>query len=407
MSQPPPVPLKDSKDDETFPLEADAIDEDALEEEHDQEFSHSPFVSAFLQRWKLYVPFLLVLFALGTWYLSWSIIRANIVANVTQWRAQEAREGRQWTCPQQSVSGFPFRIEVRCDAPEATINTAQGAVQIKLKALTVVGQVFTSGHLIAEATGPMITTFPLGQSLEMNWKNLQISLQEQQGIIVRASSVGELMAFRLNFPQAAMPQTGQEKGQEPVTTHVLYAEKLSIHLRPNPQLWSTQAAYDLAVIGENIASPQLDEAVGGKEPLQLSLESTLSQMLVLMSRPLPTSLDMWRLSGGRVNIASLQMRKGDKNVITRGDLTLDAQRRLEGRLDLSAAGIESVIQRLTDNNPQTNALIASGLSFLNRTTPNDSSGTSAAALKSMPPVRFEKGRIFMGPLPIGKLTPIL
>jgi hypothetical protein len=269
--------------------------------------------------------------------------------------------------------------------------------------LAVVGQVFTSGHLIAEATGPMITTFPLGQSLEMNWKNLQISLQEQQGIIVRASSVGELMAFRLNFPQAALQQTGQET----VDTRVLYAEKLSIHVRPNPQLWSTQAAYDLAVIGENIASPQLDEAVGGKEPLQLSLESTLSQMLVLMSRPLPTSLDMWRLSGGRVNIASLQMRKGDKNVIARGDLTLDAQRRLEGRLDLSAAGIESVIQRLTDNNPQTNALIASGLSFLNRTTPNDSSGTSATALKSMPPMRFEKGRIFIGPLPIGKLTPLL
>jgi hypothetical protein len=398
MQKPPPTRLsEDQIEDEEIDLSSD----DSISEElaNQEDGNNSSFMRTLKRRWGLYVPFLLLALACVAWLMSWMVIRKDISLGIAHWMAQEEREGRQWACPQQTVSGFPFRIEVRCQAPNGHVNTVIGPIRMRVNALNVVGQVFASGHYIAEVEGPFSLAFPQGEVFEINWKTLQISLQENRGVLTRLSALFELAAFRLTL-SSNTPNAN--------TSNVLYAEKLAVHVRPNPERWNTDSAYDLAMEAENIASPQLDDIVGGKEPLQLAVESTISHMLALTSRPLPMSLDIWRLNGGRLTLSPLHLRKGDRQVILRGDLTLDPQRRIEGRLDISAAGLDTFLQYLAGNNPQTLALISSGLSFLNPgASQNPDAQSPQRVLKSMPPLRFEKGRVFIGPLAIGKLAPLM
>src|SRR5262249_45981713 len=60
------------------------------------------------------------------------------------------------SCASKAIGGYPFRIEVRCAAPQATLLAEQ--VDAKAAELRVVANVFGSGGITAELTGPIAIT---------------------------------------------------------------------------------------------------------------------------------------------------------------------------------------------------------------------------------------------------------
>ncbi len=71
-----------------------------------------------------YTPFVLLLLLAIAWSIAWVVIRNRTAEALDGWIAAEARAGREWTCGDRSIVGYPFRIEVVCN----TLDLKRGAV---------------------------------------------------------------------------------------------------------------------------------------------------------------------------------------------------------------------------------------------------------------------------------------
>src|SRR4051812_35982321 len=62
----------------------------------------------------LFLPFilLLVVAVLGT--AGWFYIRDRATREIDGWLGREAAAGRSWTCADRAITGYPFRLELRC-----------------------------------------------------------------------------------------------------------------------------------------------------------------------------------------------------------------------------------------------------------------------------------------------------
>ena len=361
----------------------DFEDEDAYEEEEQ---------TPFLKRWRLYLPFVLLILAAIGWAISWGIIRSSVSEGLDNWLLLQSKSGRILTCPKRTVSGFPFKIEVHCTAPDGVIKTGLGTFRVRLNSLTVIGQVYSKGHYIAQAQGPLVIAFPQGGTIEVNWRVGEFSLEESQGLLTRFSSVQSDVAVRLMLANTL----------EPI---VINADQSALHMRPHTQLFNAQGAYQIAYSASNIANLTLNNIIGGHEGIALSLDTTVTQALSLLDRVFPENIETWRYIGGKLILSSLQMNKGARQIIARGELKLDAMNRPEGRIDLSASGIEQFIATISGNNAQAAALIAGGLSLFTRNSDPNTNNTNPS-LKSLPPLRLEKGRLLLGALPLMAINPL-
>lgn len=371
-------------------LDHDAHLNDELDE--DEDFEEEDEKPSFLKRWRLYLPFVLLFLAAVGWLISWSIIRSSVSEGLDRWFVSEAQSGRTWTCPKRSVSGFPFRIEVVCTAPDASIKTGLGTFRARLNSLTITSQVYSKGHYIAQAQGPLVVALPQGGTVELNWRTGEFSLEESKGTLTQFSSVLSDVALRFMPARTSAPI-------------VVTADQSALHVRPHPQLFQAQNAFQVAYSATNIANTTLNNAIGGHEGIALSLDATVIQALSLFDRAFPENVDAWRYLGGKLMVSSLQMSKGARQMIARGEIKLDAMNRPEGRVDLSASGIDQLISTISGNNPQAGALVASGLSLLTRNA-DSSVNNASSSLKSLPPLRFEKGRLLLGPIPLIIMQPL-
>src|SRR5580698_10186825 len=69
--------------------------------------------------WRLFIMPVLLVIAAAAWSAIWFYSASKVDETADAWRAREARSGRDYECARRSVTGYPFRLEVRCDgAPD-------------------------------------------------------------------------------------------------------------------------------------------------------------------------------------------------------------------------------------------------------------------------------------------------
>src|ERR1043166_3591121 len=125
-------------------------------------------------RWVV-APFLAVLVLAALWTGFWLYASSTAQATLTQWREQEARLGRTYTCGSQSTGGYPFRLEVRCADPPVEMRAFQPALLIAARSFLVAAQVYDPSLLIGEITGPLTITEAGGrEALVASWRLAQI-----------------------------------------------------------------------------------------------------------------------------------------------------------------------------------------------------------------------------------------
>src|SRR6202021_862269 len=64
--------------------------------------------------WRLFFMPVLLVIAAAAWSAFWFYSASKVDETADAWRAREARSGRVYDCARRSVSGYPFRLEVRC-----------------------------------------------------------------------------------------------------------------------------------------------------------------------------------------------------------------------------------------------------------------------------------------------------
>src|SRR5258708_29595898 len=105
--------------------------------------------------WPIVVLVLLVIGLAGAWVLFWNYAVAEAETAIAGWLEREARLGRVYSCGSQTIGGFPFRVEVRCDGAAAELRNIQPNLSLKLKDVRIVAQIYQPTLLIAEFAGPL------------------------------------------------------------------------------------------------------------------------------------------------------------------------------------------------------------------------------------------------------------
>src|ERR1700743_78656 len=78
-------------------------------------------------RWPLFVMPILLLIAAAAWSAFWFFAVSEARVKAEAWRAQEAKSGRSYDCGKQSIGGYPFRLEMRCDDARVTLTSQTAA----------------------------------------------------------------------------------------------------------------------------------------------------------------------------------------------------------------------------------------------------------------------------------------
>ena len=335
------------------------------------------------KRWKLYLPFVaLAVVALG-WSAFWKVAAGMTESGLDDWFAQERAQGRDWTCPNRSVGGYPFRLEVRCAAPTFTgrIGAVAGAGSV--------GDVLVAAHLynpslvLAEVGSPLaFKAQDASLDLSLAWTRLQASHRVRKGGLERDSLEIEGLVLRL--------------GGRGLPTIAAKAEGFEVHLRPNPDRASAVSAMDLALRLSKLEAPALDGLSGYAGPLDAVFAATILQTEALRGGDLAQSLEQWRQAGGNVEIREFKLAKGEALVEANGALEIDAAHRLAGRIELQMTGLGPLLQRfgVSPGNAAIGGLLGGLLGGRAPSAPAQANGKGALRL----PLDLNQGRAMIGPM---------
>lgn len=339
-------------------------------------------------RFWLFAPPVLLALVFAAWAAAWLVIRGRTAEGLDAWIANEAMAGRRWECPDRSIGGFPFRIEVSCarlalQAPEGMLAAGR---------LRTVTQVYRPRHTIFELEGPLKAASG-GIAAEGAWDSLRGSFHSAPHGFERVSLVADGPKLRVS---------GLPAGDA-----ALSARRVEAHVRPDP---GSADAVEASARVEGAAVPALDLLVGGAEPLDAELQARITQARPL-PRPSRQDVERWREAGGRVGLTSLAMAKGPRRLEAKGELGIDELRRPAGRLDVAAAGLSDLLAALTGGRLPgaasgvlggTAGSVLGGLLGGARREPPSSGAAQAGgtALSRLPTIRLENGRLHVGPLTV-------
>lgn len=338
-------------------------------------------------RFWLYAPFVLIALLAVAWAGFWVVMRGRVAEAVDAALLREAAQGRNWTCTDRSLSGFPFRVELRCSSLALTSSRWGETVKVQTGPSVVVGQIYTPGLVIAQITGPLQATLPEGRTLDLGWSLLEASLKHDM-------KQPERLSLILNEPNATLKSPGKaDEGWR--------ATGLEMHLRRNPTRPAADQAVDFALSAKGSVLPAIDALFGTTDPGDVDLQATLTQSLAFRLGFNPDALEAWRNAGGQLELTNLVSTKGPARIEASGQMLLDQTHRPAGRIQAALAGIQQIAGVPIGG-------LTSGLGGLLGGRLSAQLPGARPGLTPLPPVILREGRVYLGPirLPVEPLQPL-
>ncbi|MBV8838354.1 MAG: DUF2125 domain-containing protein [Alphaproteobacteria bacterium] len=358
--------------------------------------------------WLIALPLAIVV-ALGVaWSFMWYYAAGAAETAIAEWRAQQAKDGRAFSCAKQETGGFPFRIEVRCLDAAAELKDAQPPLTIRVKQVLAVAQVWDPKLIIAEFTAPLTATQAGAPYATATWTLAQASVRGMPAVLERASIVVD--GLRLNSVAQGNPVLFDSKHAE-------------FHARMQFGSWPSNPALDLALKLEAATAPTVHAYMA--QPFDADVLAVLHGLKDFSPKPLNVRLREWQANGGKLEIQSARLAQGEARATSTGLLGLTQQGRLDGTLKLAAAGLERYLPTMGEGRGGAMSLdrAAPALNAIERAVPNlagriapqqPNLQAGLLALLGQPvdiegkrgvsvPVKFTDGQASFGPIPLGQV----
>ena len=365
------------------------------------------------RRKRRFIGLIVLLVALaGGWSAFWFYAASQAQQQIAGWRAREAKAGRVYTCGQQSLRGFPFRIEVDCTPAAAGFKSGGVPFDVETRRAIVVAQIYSPNLLIAELTGPL-TVAEAGKApgLVANWKEAY-------------SSVGgnplapQRVAVVFDNPTLARVGGGTQET-------LLTADHMELHGRiVGGSVWN-KPVIELALSMKQAALPAVRLAAAA--PVDGDIVATLHGLNDFTPKPWPDRYREIQKNGGYIEITRARLEQGQTLAVGAGKLSLTSDGYLQGKLNVTAAGLEHFLNAIgasmtVQKSPEMDKVAG----FLDKLSPglgdvarkqvgaHLSFGVKAiegdAKLEGKPavslPLTFDHGAVSLGPIPLGQ-TPKL
>ncbi len=320
---------------------------------------------------------LLVLPALG-WTLFWRFAAGESEETIAAWIDREKSFGRIWSCPDRTVEGFPFTIEIAC-------------AKLRFDGM-IFGRHFTGGlngfHATALLFRSSVLTAWLGSpfavlsddratNLELAWNDLQLVLDGLPQNVWRVAISGDKLAWG-----------GTLQGLGAVTGR---AGRLVANAMAHPD--QADRAYDFNVALSAATLPDVDRFLGAALPAEIDAQGTVTKASFDLALTLAKNMDNWRTAGGRLDLVEASLTHGDTTFTARGSLSLDDLHRVQGKLDTQSRGLEPLLLRLGVNP----VLVSAGALLSSLIAGASPSGTDTPPETLVVSVGFDDGRLSIGP----------
>jgi len=357
----------------------------------------------------LFVPFALLIALAVIWTGLWFYAVSRAETALAGWRAREAKSGRTYECGSESISGFPFRIEVRCTKPSAEILGKGTQVVLRGDDLVMLAQVYQPTLLIGEFKSPMTIADP-GQppAYVVNWSLGQSSMRGTP----RAPQRGSLVFDNL---------TVQRPNSD---ARVLDAKRLEVHGRMAEGSASDNPVIDVGLRAIAASAPELHPIAAA--PLNAEVSATVRGLADFAPKPWPMRFRELQQRGGRIDIVNARVQQGEVIAVSSGSLGLTESGNLDGQLMMTVVNLEHVLKQLDLEAIISKGRVGSTIDKLDKLLPglgniarkNAGPGILAGldvlgkrtTLEGKPavsvPLRFVDGRVMLGPLPVGRTPPL-
>lgn len=358
-----------------------------------------------------------ILVAGAGWSATWFYAARSAETAIASWIDGEAKSGRSYDCGSRTVSGFPLRVEMRCNDPKVTLALGQSTLVVNAKELRATASLLQPDVLTTEFTGPLSVAGP-GQSAQYvgNWTLAQtivhgLSPSPKQVSVV----VDGLQFYRVS-----------QNSMDPV----LAGDRLRLDARRNPSSAAGTTAFDMTA--------HVDEgsiADGGlilSQPFAAEISAVLHDVSNTTPKALIARLQEWQSGGGRLEVTAARIQQGDAVATAAGNIGLSNSGRIEGALRVATSGPYQQLAQSYIQNGQRGAAERERLaqSFLGgsrvqsrsidniqrterelqreaaererqRTTPNPPTGGSFEV-----PIRFVDGAVYLGSVELVKIPPL-
>lgn len=328
---------------------------------------------------RLVLPFAgLALLAL-LWSGFWAIARSIVSGEIDALIAREKAANRHFACPEKEISGYPFRIELRCEKPIAEVMDAGVPMRLTVSRIRAVAQIYRPSHIIIEADGPFEgTRQDRSGALVAEWKLAQLSFIGTPEKPERVS-----LAF-----------DGLKLSDKDNDTLVLAAasEHAELHLRRRDE-GIPRATLDVAFAARALAVTGFDR-LGG--PADIDTQASLVGFGNLTPQALKARLDAWKAAGGKAEGVGLKLVSPLAVVDMKGAVAFP-RGVPDGTLEARMAGVEQLLTKAAHDGllPKEVGQYAPMMNLLGK--PVEVEGRKGFVA----PLKFDNGVIFFGPLPVG------
>lgn len=376
---------------------------------------HSHALEHRRRSWLVVLPLaIFILIAVG-WSIFWFVATSATGKALSEWRAREAAVGRTYRCAEESLSGFPFRFELRCTEPSAEFKGGPQPAALSARDFVVVAQVWQPKLLIAELIGPLMIGEPGAKpSFAVNWALAQASLRGLPLEPERASVV---------FDQASLAGVGVS-----AQTMLANAGRLELHGRIALGTARDHPVLDLALSLTQASASRLGEFAA--IPFDADVSGVLRGLPNLVFRSWPETLRALQAADGRLEVTRARVKQGEVLAVGSGSLGLTPRGALDGEMRVTITNIEKLlpalgvdrsvaqlippgtIERLAPSLdrllPGLGGMLRSGSAPADKTGTNDLGprteleGKSAVTL----PLRFTDGVVTLGPFKVAEIPPL-
>lgn len=349
----------------------------------------------------------------GLWYYAAAVADRTIAG----WVAREAAAGRIYSCGSQTISGFPFHIQVHCVEASAALDGIQPPFAVAAKDITFTAQLYHPTLLVGDVTGPLTVAAP-GQppSFVATWSLARISVS---GLPPDPDAV----SLSIERPHL-------DHGASAGAATLFAADDADLQARVIGGTAANHPVIDAVLHFSSATAPTVHPLLA--KPLQGDIEVVLRGFADLAPKPFAQRFREMQADGGSIEIKSLRITGADTVVVGEGTLAVNTQGRLDGVIRIAVSGIENIVPQLgidqligqgIDRLTGPSGQPGQGLSALDRLVPGlsqvvrDTTNASvvddlkkmgqATEIDDKPatalPLRFSDGAVYLGIIRIGEV----
>jgi hypothetical protein len=362
------------------------------------------------QLWPIMASLAAVIVLAALWTGLWYFSAAKADQTLAGWVEREAAAGRVYSCGSQSIGGFPLGIHAHCIGATAEIKNSEPPYAVTAKSIDFVAEVYNPTRLIGDIAGP-VTLSPPGQSasLRADWTRAQI-------VVSGVPPNPDQITIELDAPH--LDRVGG--------TAIFHAKHVDLRGRLAAGSPQDHPVIDMTLSLSEAAAPIFNAL--SAEPTDAEVNVIVRGFSDLAPKPWANRFREMQAAGGGIEIKSLHLVQADAIVVGTGTLTIGANGKLNGLIQVAIAGIEHLVPRLGIDRLIGQGLgqLSGGNNGLDRLVPGLSDTIRATAnatvvenIKKMGqptsignqpavvlPLRFSDGAVYLGMLRLGDAPPL-